>query len=54
MPLRMYRLVFCHGVSHYMSEPGRLKWVDPFRENEPAWQVNQPVFNPPHIIDILL
>ena len=45
---------FCPGTSHYMSEPARLKWFDPFRENEPAQQVSQPVFNLPHIIEILL
>ena len=43
---------FCPGTSHYMDGSARLKWVDPIRKNEPARQVSQPGFNPPHIIEI--
>ena len=43
----------CPGTSHYVSEPACLKWVDPFRENDPARQVSQPIFNLLHKIKIL-
>ena len=46
---------FHPGIIHYISEPARLKLAAGlFRENDPAWQVSQPVFNQPHIIEILL
>ena len=30
---------FCPETSYYISQPVRLKWIEPFRENEPARQV---------------
>ena len=43
--VRCYAIAY--GTSHYRSEPGWLKQVDPFFRKEPARHVNQFVYNPP-------
>ena len=45
---------FCPGIIHYISQPARLKLAGLFREKNPARQVNQPVFNQSHIIEIIV
>ena len=41
---------FRPGTSYHMRASQLAKRVGPFSEDEPARQVSQPVFNPPHII----
>ena len=54
MSLRIHQPDFCPGIIHYISQPARLKLAGLFRENNPARQVNQPVFNQSHIIEIIV
>ena len=54
MSLRIHQPDFCPGIIHYISQPARLKLAGLFREKKPARQVNQPVFNQSHIIEIIV